>query len=487
MGRGGLLSIVNHYGQNKNGLSTRRPSFWIIAKESFPFNYALYLQFCGITPKPWQFNDTVKMMGSPRFILNWGRGMSKTFLGCYVVVFCGLFGLNSCYIVPRTDQLVTAMDYFDGNPFVDRNPYKKGKDKSWTRQKTRFYMINGRFAVKLIQMDDNGENVSSGRYDIVIRDESAQLMNKSREDFLIEKSNGLLSASKFPHEWDLSTPLIGSRFVNMMNDLKMIAPELVSWRNFQNTPDNFVSNTPEKLDYLMQSLEKNRRLGTEWFWRCEHLALPETPGGHPFPNVRWSEHIYRKPSHIGFDFHGHTIGHIGVEMYWNPDTPLKLYAVRETQHKYEKKSTAAKSVEFIGTPYYRGISKAVETYGFNEGYYRDAQIYGVRPINIAGNKKHSAAYNLLQYEFFINEKLTPNLAKDIINARWEDPNIFKLFKKSSGNTYRNHYIDACLNGQPMHNIGDGVYGKGPQPKLKDRVATEHQRDVIAQRAGSTFY
>jgi len=414
--------------------------------------------------------------------------MSKTLMLCLLAVFFALFGLQVCYLVPRTDQLTQAKKYFNENPFVDINPYKKKSgDKSVPLERGLWYRVNGKFCIKLINVDDQGENVSSGRFDVIMLDEAAQLMNKARESFIYEKTDGLTNVSRYPKEILASTPLIGSMFVGIKNDWELLYPQYISWRNFENTPINYVNNTQEKREKLEFKRAQADRMGILWDWECEHLALPRTPGGHPFPNIRYGEFEYKEPTHIGFDYHGHAIGHIEVGWYWDKVRPEKLYAMNEKTHRYNKTDTAWQSVEFLGQPYYRNKHKAVETYGFNEGYFRDSQIYGVLPINISGNKKHSAAYNLLTFELYINKKYTPLLAIDFINARWDNPSMFKLLKKPSGIVYRNHHLDAGMNGTPMHNIGEGVYGKGPLPVLKNRVEMERLRDVIAQRAGSTFY
>ena len=60
----------------------------------------------------------------------------------------------------------------------------------------------------------------------------------------------------------------------------------------------------EKLDNIMNELYEQRRMGIEWNWECENLAIPRVPGGSPFPNVIYEDFKRLPITHMGFDFHG---------------------------------------------------------------------------------------------------------------------------------------------------------------------------------------
>ena len=382
--------------------------------------------------------------------------MSKTYLLCLLAVFFGVCGLRVCYLVPRMDQLTQAKEYFNANPFVNINPNKrKTGDKSFPGERSIWYKIGGIKCIKLINVDDHGENVSSGRFDVLIIDEMAQLMNKKKEAFIYEKTDGLTNVSRYPKELLASTPLIGSMFVAIKEDWELLFPEYISWRNFENTPDNFVNDTVEKREKLEFKRAQADRMGILWDWECENLAVPRTPGGNPFPNVVWDETFkFRLPKSVGFDYHGPDIGHIDVQWWWSEAAPLRVYAVHECAHKYLPTDSAQHSVSFMGNEYYQDIPRKVsEVFGFNQGYARDARNYNTIFYDNTPLAKKSVVYNFLHYEAHISRLLTPNFANDVKNARWDKPSLFKVYKNASGITFRNHYLDAGLIGLPI--IGQG--------------------------------
>ena len=415
-----------------------------------PLSVAIYFRAQGITLKPWQFYNFLKSLARRNTMKNWGRGMSKTFMDSHFSVYTGLFRLKTAYCVPRQDQFDQAKLYFDNNPFVDDNPHKRGA-KSFGQ----WYKILGQKLTKLINIDDKGFNVSSGRFNNVILDESALLMYFAKEIEIYNKAMGMMKSMPYQHLLIDSTPLLGSHFYNIKEDWEKNDPGAVSWHNFQNTPDNFVSDTDEKLNNLMNELYEQRRMGTEWNWECENLAVPRTPGGHPFPNVVWDESFgFRLPKSVGFDYHGPDIGHIDVQWWWSDAAPLRVYAVDERTHKYEKDDSAAKSVSFMANQYYQDIPhKVSETFGFNFGYALDARDHNTIFYEKKYLEKKSIVYNFLHYEVHINKLLTPNFANDVSKARWDNPVIFKVYKNASGITFRNHHLDAGLIALPI--IGHG--------------------------------
>lgn len=439
----------------------------LILNRKYPDNLYLYLIFIKVILKWWQLLATNDIMRLPRYMLNWGRGMSKTFLLAVLAVFFGIQGEVVCYMAPQTDQLIAFSGYLDANPFVDSNPYKKGGDKSFYREKTKWYKINGRWAIRVIHIDDKGKNVSSTRTTVNMVDEAALLMFYAKEQYIYEKLDGMLRAANHPKEIIASTPLFGSHFLTLLKDNKLFHPERISHRNFINTPDNFVSNTPSKMQALMESKAKATRLGMLNMWKCENYAIAKAMGGNPFPNVRWGKFIipksaFKNPLSLGLDYHGPDIGHIGVEWWWSPMFPLKVYATHEFANVYDAEATGAESVDFLNTPYFKRIPrKRGEEYGFNSGYYKDSRKWGVKIYDISGNKKHNSVYNFKQFHVYIDPIITPQLAHDVENAIWVNAAIFKILKKASGITFRNHYLDAGLIGLPFAKGEQGFVNTGP--------------------------
>ena len=252
----------------------------------FPVNFDIYLAYCGITLTPWQKCECISMMLFDEYLINWGRGMSKTILFTLVTVFDALCGLKTCYAVPRTDELVQPIEYFNANPFVDPNPYKRNQDKVFWEEKSRWFYVQGRPMIKITNIDDKGYNLSSGRFSRLKYDECALLMYYAKEVELLNKGDGMLRAMPFPRKTWASTPLIGSHFVTMMEDKKQHYPREYSWRNFENTPDNFLTNTPDKLRIIQRERDSAKRQGILYAWETENLALPQTASGAAFKNYK---------------------------------------------------------------------------------------------------------------------------------------------------------------------------------------------------------
>jgi hypothetical protein len=404
---------------------------------------------------------------------NWGRGMSKTFMDCHFAVYTGLFGLYTAYCVPRQDQFDQAMRYFDNNPFVDSNPHKAGS-KSFGA----WYSVQGKLLIKLINIDDKGYNVSSGRFNNVILDELALLMYFSKEIEIINKSFGMMKSMPYQHLLMDSTPLIGSHFVTIKNDWEENDPESVSWRNFQNTPDNYVTDTNEKLDNMMGELYEARRMGVEWYWECENLAVPRVPGGTPFPNVIFEDFSREgKPiTHMGFDFHGPELGHKEVGMFISRLYKDDLWVISESTHKYDPLDLPKESLSFLADKSYRGVVKRVETNGFNDGWFRTARQFGMIGVELINGKVDEGFYNLLKYRIHVSPVFTPELKKEIEEAQWDDPNVFKIKKEGSGKKWRNHFIDCLKNGAKIHGRGDGGWTHRDHTIENDIVKHEKMRD-----------
>ena len=116
----------------------------------------------------------------------------------------------------------------------------------------------------------------------------------------------------------------------------------------------------------------------------------------------------------------------------------------------------------MNTPYFKRIPhKRGETYGFNDGYFKDSRKWGVKSFDISGNKKHNSVYNFKQFHVYIDPIITPQLAHDVENAIWVNAAIYKIMKKASGITFRNHYVDAGLVGLPYAKGDVGFVNTGP--------------------------
>ena len=462
----------------------------MMIENPFPQNFDIYLKMCGIELKSWQRQECINMMQKSEYLINWGRGMSKTLLFTLVSVFDALCGLKTVYLVPRTDELSQPMEYFNANPFIDFNPYKRGSDRSFNISKSTWFNILGKPMIKISNIDDKGFNVSSGRFSRIKLDESALLMYYKMENELYNKTNGMLRSMPYPRKTYASTPLIGSYFVTMKEDFEKHFPDKYSWRNFENTPNNFLTDTPEKLRIIEEEREHARRTGILHAWETENLAIPRTASGAAFKNIFVNDIAIfpsQTPTHIGFDFHGYKIGHIWVGFYYNSySSPQDVWILSEGAEKYSEENTADESMKFLeNNSFFQGKILKGESGGMiNDPYVKAGRKYGMVGINIQGGKKHVLESNILNYRIHIpidpksREILTPNFYRDIKDAEWRDPNKFELRKESSGNKFRNHYIDAFMNALPLSQ-GKGIYIPNKKLRAKSFIELDKQAHKIA--------
>ena len=240
-----------------------------------PDPWELYKEYYGRTNniwlRPWQDQVCQNMLTQMRFILNWGRGMSKTILLCMLAVFFAMLGMPVCYCVPRTDELTQPIKYLSDNPFCDYNPHKHNREKTFTIEgKGIYFYVLGKPMIKITNIDDKGFNLSSGRYSVVIYDECSLLMYFKMERELLNKGKGLLRAMPYPHVIYASTPLIGSFFYEMY---KEYPAECKSWLNFENQPDNFITDSPDKLAQLQAERAEAEAMGV-----CKKSSTGSTVG-----------------------------------------------------------------------------------------------------------------------------------------------------------------------------------------------------------------
>ena len=455
-----------------------------ILDEPFPHNFDLYCSMMDLYLKDWQRQECLNMIRYNKYLINWGRGMSKTFLFVLVAVFLALFDMRVIYLVPRVDELEQPMQYFNANAFVDANPHKK-TDKTFSIKKGMWYYVGGKPMIKISNIDDKGFNVSSGRFNVTMYDECALLMYYAKEVELFNKASGMLRAMDYPHRIWASTPLIGSHFVTMKKDIEATTPELMSWRNFENTPDNFLTDTPEKKAQMEEERQDAIRQGIAYAWETENLALERTALGRAFKNIyelpfdefRWK---YEAGNRIGFDFHGWKVGHIWVEVFIHPQIPDEVYIINEGAEVYDEQATADESMNFLKRPYFNGKIKIGESGGLiNDPYVKAGSKFGMGAANIQGKQKHNLEANILQYKIYIDRLRTPRTYEDLTNAEWADPNKFVLHKESQGKKFRNHYLDAFSNQLPVI-LGPGVW----IPNKQLRKINIHEQDRQAHHVQS---
>ncbi len=446
---------------------------------------AFYAKYTGIILADWQEQTCQAIFNYSRFLLNWGRGMSKTLLLCLVSVFFAMLGMKVCYCVPRTDELTQPLEYFNNNPFVDDNPHKKGNDKSVIIEKARWFSVLGKPMIKITNIDDKGFNLSSGRFNVVIYDECALLMYYKLEVELLNKGKGLLRAMDYPHVIYASTPLVGSHFYEIFEHYP---GHQKSWRNFENTPNNFITNTKEKLEQLLEERLEAEQMGILYAWETENLAIPHTASGAAYKNLvvhtSLDDYPSQIPSHCGFDFHGYATGHIWVAFYYNPQQSLKdVWVLYEGAETYDEADTADESMEFLESPFFAPMLLRGESGGMiNDPYIKAGRKWGMNSVSINGEEKHDLEANILNYRIHLIKNRTPKFADDIANAEWKDPNKFELHKESAGVKFRNHYLDAFMNVLPAFSVGK-IYI--PNKRLRGKSFEQMDRDAHRVKVG--FY
>jgi hypothetical protein len=447
----------------------------------FPDNFDLYCNYMDLILKDWQREECMNMIQNPKYLINWGRGMSKTILFHLVAVFVALFDMRVIYLVPRVDELEQPMQYFNANAFVDCNSYKK-TEKTFSIKKGMWYYVLGKPMIKISNIDDKGFNVSSGRFNFTLYDECALLMYYAKEVELFNKAAGMLRAMDYPHRIFASTPLIGSHFVTMLEDYKIHNPDLFSWRNFENTIENFLTDTPEKRRQMEEERQDAIRQGILWAWETENLALPRTAKGPAFKNYieePSTDFAVKHHSRIGFDFHGYNTGHIWVALgYHAPSRPNDIYVIAEGQEKYDEEANADESMMFLADPFFN-----CELYGegevtnmVNGPFLKAGSPWGMQRTRIDGREKYNLEANMLNFTWHIDRSKTPHFFKDFTEAEWQDQNKMELHKEHSGSKFRNHWIDAAMVALPKF-VGDGVYIPNKRLRAKSFV----QQDIEAHQ------
>ena len=449
-----------------------------IVHAPFPQSFDEYCWMMNVYLLPWQRGECLKMIKNPKYLINWGRGMSKTFLFVLVAVYLALFDMRIIYLVPRVDELEQPMQYFNSNAFVDCNPYKK-TDKTFSIKKGMWYFILGKPMIKISNIDDHGFNVSSGRFNVTMYDECALLMYYAKEVELFNKAAGMLRAMDHPHRIWASTPLIGSHFVTMKEDLEKTSPDLYSWRNFENTPNNFLTDTPEKLRQMEEEREDARRQGILYAWETENLALPQTASGAAFKNYveeEFKDFDMHRHDRIGFDFHGYRYGHVWVALAYNPQRYTNdVFVIAEGQEQYEENANADESMMFLTDPFF-----ATQLFGegdtknmINGPFLKAGQTWGMEAVNIQGYEKYNLEANMLNFTWHIDKQKTPKFYRDFTEAEWADQNKFILHKEASGRKFRNHYIDAAMVALPKAR-GKNIYIPNRRLNIQSFIEADRQ-------------
>jgi len=343
-----------------------------------------------------------------------------------------------------------------------------------------WYYVLGKPMIKISNIDDKGFNVSSGRFNVTMYDECALLMYYSKEVELFNKAAGMLRAMDYPHRIWASTPLIGSHFVTMKEDMEAHNPHLISWRNFENTADNYLTDTPEKLTQMLEERADAQRQGILYAWETENLAIPRTAMGRAYQNIieePFEEFAYKTHNRIGFDFHGWKLGHVWVAVQYYPEAyPSEIWIIAEGSETYTQEATADESMLFLQEPFFQTYTCGESGGLINDPYIKAGRKFGLEDVSILGDMKHSLEANILNYTIHVDKLRTPNFYRDITEAEWKDFNKFELHKESSGKKFRNHYIDAFMNQLPLYQGSKGIYI--PNKRLR-RVASFSEQDRMA--------
>jgi len=276
----------------------------------------------------------------------------------------------------------------------------------------------------------------------------------------------------------------------MKEDLEHTTPEFFSWRNFENTPNNWVTNTPAKLANMLELKADATRQGILYAWETEYLALPRTASGAAFKNYveeSFADFHIKRHNKIGFDFHGYRYGHIWVALGYNPiSRPSDIYVIAEGQQQYKIDANADESMEFLKTPFFN-----CELYGegdvtnmVNGPFLKAGQCYGMSPVNINGLEKYNHEANILNFTWHMDRLKTPNFFRDFTDGEWADQNKFILHKESSGSKFRNHYIDAGSIAAPMIK-GEGFYI--PNRRLRRASGGIMEQERLRSQEGKVYY
>lgn len=403
--------------------------------------FQYYFRTLGFELLPFQLQECIDWYNNTTNLWRWMRGFGKTWLRCHLSVFRAIKEKRTIYLTPFEKQLQQADIYFEQNLFLDkRGRFGKKVDDTYYHHNAPMIITN------VLQLG----NVASGRFNDIVFDELAIV--ESNREFIVDKAMDLQQSMDDCKTDYISTPVFGSLFQKKEDFMTSYKKGHVSHRNYINTPNNLVSNTPEKMQRINDAKLEAEVLGKMWEFNQEKLAEYSTRGTTVFVNLVIDDKLSGSwdPTSIGFDFHGGDIGHVAEGVYWTREDPVNLYCVFEDQHPYDNAITAMKSLEYIkDMPKFRNADKYAPSYGFDTGFSKDARYYGVMEKEASDQN----VYNALCYVIHINPKLTPKLYADMVAAFYEDQTKYKIHKEKTGDKYRNHFLDAFLLAVPSKGEG----------------------------------
>lgn len=354
---------------------------------------------------------------------------------CYLEVLRAIVGRRVMYFVPFERQLKQAQIYFNQNPYLDMRGIKN-KSVDGT------YYIDG-YPMIVTGIISPG-NVMSGRFNDIALDELAEI--EPARQYLVEVCKRLQRAMSDCKTSFVSTPKFDTVFQKEEEYILSSGNGNVVWLNYQNCPDNLVSNTPEKMKSIEDSRLQAIANGTLWLWEQMELAIYATCGARAFRLKVEDIDPNWKPTDMGFDFHGHEIGHIAVGVYYDEVRyPSDVWFVYEKQHQYTINDNGVSSLRFIDDiPIYHNCNKYGGSYGTNMCFMMDGREFGLVDRIEKKTGESGLVYNAVCYTLHFDPKLTPNTYHEFKVAYYDDQKTFKLHKETQGDVYRNHYLDAGL-------------------------------------------
>jgi hypothetical protein len=448
----------------------------ILRDTSIPIKKRIWIYFksCGVHLLPFQLDVAVKWWNTPKNLWRWQRGFSKSFMLVYLEVLRAILGRRVAYFVPFEKQLKQATIYFNQNPFLDQAG-RRGKDVDGT-----FY-IGGKPVIVIAILSPG--NIMSGRFHDVALDELAEL-EPGRENLveICKRLQRSLSDCKISF---VSTPKADTVFQREEEYIISSGKGNIVHLNYQNCPDNLVSDTPEKMQAIEDSRLQAEANGTLWLWEQMELAIYSTCGQKAFRIKIEDIDPNWKPTDIGFDFHEWATGHIVVGVYYDEVRhPNDIWFVYERQHQYKESDNGVSSLRFIDDmPIYHGCNKYAGSYGFNACFCMDAKEFGVIDRCEKKTGESGLVYNALCYTLHFDPKLTPLTYHDFFVAYFDDPKIYKLHKEVSGDVYRNHHLDAGLLAIPDKSQSKFIFcdEKEKNPKLNQEEYRKQMKELYENK------
>ena len=423
-----------------------------------PENYEKYLKSIQLPYErdTWQIEigkQKIRLKDEPLYLRETvdrrGRGASKTFDTMEQNLFLAVIGYRGIWFSSGRDQLEQPKIYL--RYIIDRSPLLRSQISELLKERVLFKSGGSLKLKNLTEL-----NARSGRADFITYDEEAQA-----DPDAYNAAVSILAGSNLGFVFHISTPAKATVFEENYERIRRRERETGVKLTFR-----VIWDQASWLRAKSEWYEEQRRIQPSWYFRQEHEASFELPSGAVFQNViytdipSWIQAYDETPLCSGIDWNP-VAGHWLVGGRWLDND--EAFVVQHTinlgvgythQLNDPKFPSTAKIYSRIRKYFMHGKRLCVEDGGINmaycdwlreqrseDGSLRD-DFVTYEEWDAAGLNKTNAVLDLQSVRLYVDERLFPELAKQVADAHWkEDADRPELAKDKADSP---HGLDALL-------------------------------------------